>query len=120
MPLKRGASRAVISSNIKEMIQSGHPQRVAVAAALHTADKSGGNVGSVTDSTKTGLEQGYDRARAIGGGIVPNSHPELANMDKVKTVGPVELFHKMADFMSGKKNSTNNRMSPSTQKDKGY
>jgi hypothetical protein len=40
MPLERGKSRSVISSNIKEMVAAGHPQRQAVAAALHTADKS--------------------------------------------------------------------------------
>ena len=42
MPLKSGKSRATISKNIREMVASGHPQRQAVAAALHTADKSKG------------------------------------------------------------------------------
>ena len=40
MPLKPGSSSAVKSANIREMVKSGHPQKVAVAAALHTADKS--------------------------------------------------------------------------------
>lgn len=34
MPLKSGSSRETISSNIREMIESGHPQKQAVAAAL--------------------------------------------------------------------------------------
>ena len=38
MPLKAGSSRATISSNISEMGTAGHPQRQAVAAALHNAD----------------------------------------------------------------------------------
>jgi hypothetical protein len=40
MPLKQGTSRATISSNIREMIRTGHPQKQAVAAALSTARKS--------------------------------------------------------------------------------
>lgn len=37
MPLKSGRSRAVIASNIREMVRAGHPRRQAVAAALSTA-----------------------------------------------------------------------------------
>jgi hypothetical protein len=40
MPLTKGKSKAVISSNISEMIHAGHPQDVAVAAALNTARKT--------------------------------------------------------------------------------
>lgn len=39
-PLKPGKSKAVISSNIKEMVHSGHPVKQAVAAALSNARKS--------------------------------------------------------------------------------
>jgi len=37
MPLKKGKSRNVISSNIAEMIRSGHPRNQAIAAAMDTA-----------------------------------------------------------------------------------
>ena len=41
MPLKKGSSKATVSKNIKEMKRAGYPQKVAVAAALSTARKSG-------------------------------------------------------------------------------
>lgn len=42
MPLRKGKSRKVVSQNIREMVQAGHPQAQAVAAALHNADQSKG------------------------------------------------------------------------------
>lgn len=38
-PLKKGSSREVISSNIREMRASGYPQKQAVAASLSQARK---------------------------------------------------------------------------------
>lgn len=38
MPLKRGKSRKVVSANIRELVDSGRPQKQAVAIALHTAN----------------------------------------------------------------------------------
>lgn len=47
MPLKRGSSQATISSNIREMISSGHPRDQAIAAALSTARKTRATGGKV-------------------------------------------------------------------------
>ena len=37
MPLAKGKSHEVISKNIHEMVEAGHPLRVAIAASLHMA-----------------------------------------------------------------------------------
>lgn len=40
MPLKKGKSKAAVSSNIKTEMAAGKPQRQAVAIALNVAGKS--------------------------------------------------------------------------------
>ena len=44
MPLKKGKSKATVSSNIREMVASGHPQKQAVAASLNEARKSAARI----------------------------------------------------------------------------
>lgn len=40
MPLKRGKSKKVFKENVREMMDSGHPQKQALAAAYAKARKS--------------------------------------------------------------------------------
>lgn len=44
MPLKRGSSKKVIGSNIKELEKSGHSKKQSIAASLNQARKSGAKV----------------------------------------------------------------------------
>jgi len=50
LPLEKGSSQAVISRNIKELIESGHPQKQAVAIALKKAGKSNRDCWSGVDA----------------------------------------------------------------------
>jgi len=40
MPLKKGKSKKVFSKNVEEMMESGHPQKQALAAAYSEQRKS--------------------------------------------------------------------------------
>jgi hypothetical protein len=40
MPLKKSASKKAFSSNVREMVKAGHPQKQAVAAAYATKRKA--------------------------------------------------------------------------------
>ena len=60
MPLLAGSDRATISTNIREMQNSGHPHNVAVAAALSNADRhpralGGGMMGAMVPNANAGI-----------------------------------------------------------------
>lgn len=96
MPLKPGSDRKTISSNIAEMVNSGRPQKQAVAAALNNARRkaSGGLVGPMNGSTSGRADKRPIKAPAgafivpsdivssIGGGNTMAGQKSLANRFK--------------------------------------
>ena len=56
MPLARGKSQKIISSNISEMISSGHPRKQAIAASLNEARQSGADVPKKPKESKMATE----------------------------------------------------------------
>ena len=88
MPLKHGKSQKVISSNIAEMIRSGHPRDQSIAAALSTARKVRASGGRNDDDIKTAKRLGMD----------------ASNISDVREAGKMRDFHqdlksKMGDRM---------------------
>jgi hypothetical protein len=65
MPLKKGSSFSVVSSNISELVRSGHPQKQAIAIALSES-----------------------RKRRATGGASFFGNPRTAEMNKIH-VGPI-------------------------------
>lgn len=54
MPLKKGSGRTTISENIKELVDSGRPQKQAVAIALSEARRTGRKKSMADYLTKSG------------------------------------------------------------------
>jgi hypothetical protein len=61
MPLKSGADRKTVSGNIKEMMDSGHPQDQAVAASLSNARRSKKGVRQMARRGKRHSKRGHKR-----------------------------------------------------------
>ena len=74
MPLAKGKSQKTISSNIREMIHAGHPQKQAIAAALNTARRS---------------------ARAWGGRNNTGANAISGDLDYIKKIMP-EIWDKIS------------------------
>lgn len=76
MPLEPGSGRSVISRNIVEMQNAGHPHAQAVATALHNADKTGRShlsLGGMPMMHRPMTSPGMSLGRpAIGGGMRPH------------------------------------------------
>lgn len=77
MPLKHGKSQNTISSNIREMVQSGYSQKQAIAAALNTARKvkaAGGGLYANIHAKKQRIADGsHERMRKPGTEGAPSS-----------------------------------------------
>lgn len=77
VPLKHGSSQKTISSNIKEMIDSGHPKDQAVAAALHNADHGEGSLTVPDGWSVAGNPAAYGEisGKGVGGTSVGGNRP---------------------------------------------
>lgn len=54
MPLEKGSSRETVSHNIRELMESGHPQKQSVAIALKEAGKSKYQDSSIPNTNEFG------------------------------------------------------------------
>jgi hypothetical protein len=59
MPLLPGNTPEVISHNIREMVQAGHPEKVAVAAAYANARKHGAGEKHIANAKRPSLHEGH-------------------------------------------------------------
>lgn len=73
MPLSKGTSEGVVSSNIKEMMASGHPQKQAVAAAMSEKDKSAKDANNSMTEQYSGKEARPAKDGQPGMATTPNS-----------------------------------------------
>lgn len=73
MPLSKGTSQETVSNNIREMVNSGHKQDQAVAAALHEKDKSAKDANNSMTEQYSGKE-----ARNLATAPAKDSQPGMA------------------------------------------
>jgi hypothetical protein len=80
MPLKKGKSQKTVSTNIRELVHSGRPQKQAIAIALDVARRSNKNIGGgITGDVSDPL------------GINPNTKAKVAAANAAQMMGaPVD------------------------------
>ena len=104
MPLEKGTSRETISRNIREMEESGHPHRQAVAAALHTAHPRGGkNEDGIETIHARGGElynSGQKREAVKAGSVMSHDVPEAKC---VTAMSHADINAKNAEYWNGEK-----------------
>lgn len=90
MPIQKGHSKEVIASNIKELMDAGHPQKQAIAISLASARKSKMSVGGEVDDMNSEIEPSPGMSHE-------DEEPEM-DMDLVKAL---RAQHEMESYSSG-------------------
>jgi hypothetical protein len=100
MPLTPGSSQETISKNIKEMVNSGHPQKQAVAAAMNEAGKSNQKDRRDTMSNSdggpgSGVRFGANRQEATQHALEASKEKQREFLERQKATGTgVQPKHK--------------------------
>jgi len=82
MPLVKSSSKKAFSANVEAELAAGKPRAQSLAIAYSVQRKAGGNVGTQKYGQTT-LDTRMESAKAAGGGIQSNAHPEMAQGTKL-------------------------------------
>lgn len=94
MPLSHGHSKKTISHNIKEMVEAGHPQAQAIAAAFHQSRMHHEYGGKSTVDTSSDISRNKTHTGAIHSAVAGRT-------DHLNMTVPNESYVIPADIVSG-------------------
>lgn len=104
MPLKKGSSQKTVSTNIRELVHSGKPQKQAIAIALDVARRShkaiGGEPAAIADPKVYNAQLLSTFGAKSPTGSTAGSGPPTGSVEPTATASPI-MQQMVADTMSG-------------------